>query len=121
MSNSNKWSMKGKILISKCINKEAEIFQFFNAHVTFNMAMCLGTVCGVFFLMCDPWLSKGQRHFWGALWRKGRNDKIWDRQQNIPKHIAILYVTCALKNWKIYGYFFREMEINIFHFVIHFV
>ena len=52
MSNSIKWTIKVKIFISNCIIKEAAIFQFFKAHVTFNMAMGLGTFCEIFFLMC---------------------------------------------------------------------
>ena len=82
MSNSNKWSKKGKIFISNSINKEAEIFQFFKAHVTCNMALGLRTFCEVFFVMAYLWLSKGQRHFWGALCRKGRKDKTGEMQQN---------------------------------------
>ena len=51
MSNSNKWTTKGKLFISNCIIKEAEIFQFFKAHLTFNMAMGLGTFLEVFFAL----------------------------------------------------------------------
>ena len=63
------------------LSKEAENFQFFKAYVIFNMAMCLGTFCGVFFVMYYLWVSKGQRHFWGALCRKGRKDKTGEMQQ----------------------------------------
>ena len=36
----------------------------------------------VFFIMCSLWLLNGQRHFWGALCRKGKKGKLGEIQQN---------------------------------------
>ena len=77
MSNSNKWSTKGKIFISNSIIKEAEIFLFFKAPVTFNMATGLGTFCGGFLRHVLPVGVKGAASFLGSLMQKREEVQNW--------------------------------------------
>ena len=77
MSNSNKWTTKGKIFISICIIKEVEIFQFFKAHVKFNMAMGLGTFCGGFLRHVLPVAVKWAASFLGSGVQKVEEGQNW--------------------------------------------
>ena len=61
-------------------------FPFFKAHVTFNMAMGLGTFCGVFFVMSYLWLSKGAASFLGSLMQKREEGQNWGNAAKQSMH-----------------------------------